>query len=106
MVIKNITFFGIDEPEGEYHVAYDTLSRRSLQDIELGSHGGRNVDWETRVTGFFSKVSGWNKGKRGELKDRYRSSIASVPNGGKVSEELGKIEADIGSQGVEENAPA
>lgn len=26
----------------------------------------------TRVTGFFSKISGWNKGKLGELKERHR----------------------------------
>ncbi|NLL94972.1 MAG: anaerobic ribonucleoside-triphosphate reductase [Thermoplasmatales archaeon] len=29
-----------------------------------------NIEGITRVTGFFSKISGWNKGKRGELKDR------------------------------------
>jgi ribonucleoside-triphosphate reductase len=32
-----------------------------------------NVDGITRITGYFSKISGWNKGKRAELKDRYRS---------------------------------
>lgn len=31
-----------------------------------------NVEGITRVTGFFSKVGSWNKGKLGELKDRYR----------------------------------
>ncbi|MFA5771489.1 MAG: anaerobic ribonucleoside-triphosphate reductase [Thermoplasmata archaeon] len=35
--------------------------------------GSANVEGITRVTGFFSKVSSWNKGKRGELKDRYRT---------------------------------
>lgn len=34
-----------------------------------------NVDHITRVTGYFTKVSGWNKGKKAELKDRYRSRI-------------------------------
>ncbi|MBN2619901.1 anaerobic ribonucleoside-triphosphate reductase [candidate division WOR-3 bacterium] len=33
------------------------------------------VDHITRVTGYFTKVSGWNKGKKGELKDRYRSNL-------------------------------
>ncbi len=33
------------------------------------------VDGITRVTGYFSKVSGWNKGKRAELDDRFRSSL-------------------------------
>lgn len=36
---------------------------------------GRNVDHITRVTGYMSKVSGWNKGKTGELKDRVRGNI-------------------------------
>jgi len=32
----------------------------------------RHVDGITRITGYFTFTSGWNKGKRGELKDRYR----------------------------------
>lgn len=35
----------------------------------------RKVDHITRVTGYFSKVSGWNKGKKAELRDRYRSNL-------------------------------
>lgn len=34
-----------------------------------------DVEGITRVTGFFSKVSSWNKGKLGELRDRHRSEI-------------------------------
>jgi ribonucleoside-triphosphate reductase len=30
------------------------------------------VDGITRITGYFTKVSSWNKGKLGELKDRHR----------------------------------
>jgi len=37
--------------------------------------GGRNVEHITRVTGYFSRVSGWNKGKRAELVDRSRVEI-------------------------------
>jgi ribonucleoside-triphosphate reductase len=33
------------------------------------------VDGITRVTGYFSKVSGWNNGKHAELTDRYRSKV-------------------------------
>jgi ribonucleoside-triphosphate reductase len=36
--------------------------------------GSEKVDHITRVTGYFTKVSGWNKGKKAELKDRYRST--------------------------------
>ncbi|KAF0135038.1 MAG: ribonucleoside-triphosphate reductase [Candidatus Saganbacteria bacterium] len=31
-----------------------------------------NVDGITRITGYFSRISGWNKGKKAELKDRHR----------------------------------
>jgi len=31
------------------------------------------VDWVTRITGYYSFVRQWNKGKVGELKDRYRN---------------------------------
>lgn len=34
-----------------------------------------DVEGITRVTGFFSKTSSWNKGKLGELKERYRSRV-------------------------------
>lgn len=34
-----------------------------------------DVEGITRVTGFFSKISSWNKGKLGELKERHRSTI-------------------------------
>ncbi len=35
--------------------------------------GSTDVDGITRITGYFTKVSSWNKGKLGELKDRYRN---------------------------------
>ena len=34
---------------------------------------GHDVTQITRITGYFSKVSGWNKGKTAELKDRART---------------------------------
>ncbi|MFZ5775154.1 MAG: anaerobic ribonucleoside-triphosphate reductase [Thermodesulfobacteriota bacterium] len=33
----------------------------------------QNVDGITRITGYFTKISSWNKGKLGELADRYRN---------------------------------
>ena len=36
------------------------------------SCGSERVEGITRVTGFFSKISGWNKGKTGELQDRVK----------------------------------
>ncbi|MEW6685066.1 MAG: anaerobic ribonucleoside-triphosphate reductase [Candidatus Edwardsbacteria bacterium] len=40
---------------------------------ECPSCGSKEVDGITRVTGYFTRISGWNKGKLGELKDRYRN---------------------------------
>jgi ribonucleoside-triphosphate reductase len=37
-----------------------------------------NVEGITRITGYFSKISGWNKGKLGELKDRHRVALERV----------------------------
>jgi ribonucleoside-triphosphate reductase len=37
------------------------------------SCGSEHVDGITRITGYFTKVSSWNKGKIGELHDRYRN---------------------------------
>jgi len=36
------------------------------------------VDYITRVTGYFSKVSGWNLGKRRELLDRHKGQLGSL----------------------------
>jgi ribonucleoside-triphosphate reductase len=36
--------------------------------------GSRHTEGITRITGYFTRVSSWNKGKVGELKDRYRNA--------------------------------
>jgi ribonucleoside-triphosphate reductase len=35
--------------------------------------GSEDVDGITRITGYFTKLSSWNKGKIGELQNRYRN---------------------------------
>ncbi|MCB2189560.1 MAG: anaerobic ribonucleoside-triphosphate reductase, partial [Deltaproteobacteria bacterium] len=35
--------------------------------------GSESLDHITRITGYFTRVSSWNKGKLGELRDRYRN---------------------------------
>ncbi len=47
---------------------------RGLRD-ECSFCGSVNVDAITRITGYFSRISSWNKGKIGELHDRYRSKV-------------------------------
>ncbi len=34
-----------------------------------------NVEWWSRVTGYYQAVSGWNEGKKRELQDRYRVNL-------------------------------
>jgi ribonucleoside-triphosphate reductase (formate) len=33
----------------------------------------KNVDWVTRITGYYTFVKQWNKGKLGELNDRFKN---------------------------------
>ncbi|MGD0626207.1 MAG: anaerobic ribonucleoside-triphosphate reductase [Thermodesulfobacteriota bacterium] len=35
--------------------------------------GSNQIEGITRITGYFTKISSWNKGKLGELRDRYRN---------------------------------
>jgi anaerobic ribonucleoside-triphosphate reductase len=37
----------------------------------------QKIEGITRITGYFSRIPGWNKGKIGELNDRYRSTNMS-----------------------------
>jgi anaerobic ribonucleoside-triphosphate reductase len=37
--------------------------------------GSDNVEWWSRVTGYYQAVSGWNEGKKRELQDRYRIAV-------------------------------
>ncbi|MFH1450613.1 MAG: anaerobic ribonucleoside-triphosphate reductase [archaeon] len=39
--------------------------------------GSHKIEMMTRVTGFFSKVNSWNKGKIGELKKRREAIKAN-----------------------------
>ncbi len=39
------------------------------------SCGSPDVDGITRITGYYTRISSWNAGKRGELKDRFRVAV-------------------------------
>jgi ribonucleoside-triphosphate reductase len=43
---------------------------------ECGAQGGQLEHW-SRVTGYYQEVSGWNAGKREELRNRYRYNVTS-----------------------------
>jgi ribonucleoside-triphosphate reductase len=53
--------------------------------------GSSEVEGITRITGYFTKTSSWNKGKLGELRDRHRSGEYFSPGTQMNPEELEKI---------------
>lgn len=69
VVVKNMKF------ETETHLALDAIESGKLDLLVAMTTHGKNVEHITRVTGFFSKVEGWNKGKRGELAQRKRNTL-------------------------------
>ncbi len=40
--------------------------------------GASNMDWFSRITGYYQNVSGWNEGKQEELRRRYRQVGGSL----------------------------
>lgn len=65
-------FLRNNEFSTKVHVTWQALSDNTLETVKAACVQGKNVDHITRVTGYFSTVSNWNKGKLAELKDRAR----------------------------------
>ncbi len=57
-------------------VSDQAITSNDLTRILVATHQGRNIEHITRVTGYFSKVGGWNKGKVAELVDRHRTPLS------------------------------
>jgi len=57
------------------HASYDAIEKHDWSTIKAQTVAGRDVNHITRVTGYFTIVEGWNKGKIGELRDRYKSQV-------------------------------
>ena len=55
--------------------SYEAIEKYDWPAIKAQTIGGRDVQHITRVTGYFTIVEGWNKGKIGELRDRHRAQI-------------------------------
>ncbi len=76
---KNNGYSGVLVRDKEYHTLTfftdEAISEGEIVDLLKHTHHGRNVEWISRVTGYFSKINSWNKGKKAEFKDRYRESI-------------------------------
>jgi len=56
------------------HFTWDAIDKHELDFLKHKTHHGRNIEKITRVTGFFSKVGSWNKGKVAELRDRKKDA--------------------------------
>ena len=61
-------------------ITFDNLKNITNVELLVALTAGRDIEQITRVTGFFSKVSGWNKGKLAELADRHRNLEWGVEN--------------------------
>ena len=58
-----------------HHVTLDALSKLTLSQLAAVTAAGKDVDHISRVTGYFSHASRWNKGKQAELRDRARVKV-------------------------------
>jgi len=65
-----------DREEEKVKVEPRALKELTVEKLDQVLTAGRNVDHITRITGYFSRVQGWNKGKKGELADRHRTAIS------------------------------
>ncbi|MBI4744874.1 MAG: anaerobic ribonucleoside-triphosphate reductase [Actinobacteria bacterium] len=61
--------------------------------------GSENIDGITRIVGYFSNTSGWNKGKVAELKDRKRTALETLA-GGVEDEDQVVLERELQSLSV------
>jgi len=77
-------------------VSCKTLEALSLQELKDKLFNGLDIRGIARVTGYFSTVQGWNKGKLQELRDRARAENAAfLPEAsGAVTTPLSKPPSD------------
>lgn len=64
-----------DKEQEKLKIEPKALKELTVEKLEKILVGGRDIEHITRVTGYFSRVSGWNKGKKGELSERNRVSL-------------------------------
>ena len=61
-----------NNPDNCTRITKKVFEKLSPDELLNEINRGLEVEHITRITGYFTKVSQWNKGKRGELKDRIR----------------------------------
>ena len=59
-----------NDPERWTAITYIAVDGMDEQALLNAINKSLMVEQITRITGYFSKISGWNKGKQAELKDR------------------------------------
>ena len=64
-----------NNPGYSTRITNDLVAQLSPEELMNQVNKGLEVEQITRITGYFTKISQWNKGKRGELKDRFRVEI-------------------------------
>lgn len=64
------------EVEDKVKVDLEALPDLNWEQIKGFVYDGRNVSHLTRIVGYYSKVSNWNKSKLGELDDRQRGTYS------------------------------
>jgi len=57
-------------------VEYRKLNEMDADALLKAINQGLEVENITRITGYFTKVSSWNPGKKAELKDRNRMNLS------------------------------
>jgi len=64
-----------NHPEGYTEVTKEKFAEMTPDELYDAVTAGMDVEQITRVTGYFSKVRGWNPGKRAELRDRSKHEV-------------------------------
>ena len=67
--------FYANNPESCTRIAHEVVQQLTSSELLREINRGLEVEHITRITGYYTRVSQWNKGKLGELKDRLRTPI-------------------------------
>jgi anaerobic ribonucleoside-triphosphate reductase len=77
MFFRNINLIWYqNNPGNATSITYEKLDEITPEQLMNEINRGLKVEQISRVTGYFARVSGWNPGKRAELKDRRRTNLA------------------------------
>ena len=62
-----------EDPHNVSFISKEMTGRITPAELWRELTQGLDMEYITRITGYFTKVSSWNKGKLGELRDRMRN---------------------------------